>query len=64
MEDTERFLYIFDYGVVVFANYDVIAKSELNPFIKNYAANLVNLDLFEEYRIETDDKLTKSLNQN
>jgi uncharacterized Rmd1/YagE family protein len=27
MEDTGRFLYVFDYGVVVFANYDAQAKS-------------------------------------
>ena len=29
MEDTDRNLYVFDYGVVVFANYHQVAQSEL-----------------------------------
>ena len=29
MEDTERYLYVFDYGVVVFANYHQVSQSEL-----------------------------------
>ncbi len=64
LEDTERYLYVFDYGVVVFANYDVVAKSELISFIKNYATNLVDLDLVEEYRIETDNQLQKVIVKN
>lgn len=59
MEETERYLYVFDYGVVVFANYDVKAKSEFVNFIKNYAVTAVDLNLFEEYRIETDEKSQK-----
>ncbi|TDE44358.1 RMD1 family protein [Flavobacterium rhamnosiphilum] len=59
LEESERYLYVFDYGVVVFANYDAVAKSEFVNFIKNYATTLVDLDLSEEYRIETDDKLQK-----
>lgn len=59
MEETDRYLYVFDYGVVVFANYDALAKSELVSFIKNYATTYVDLDLSEEYRIETDEKLQK-----
>ena len=46
-EDTNRYLYIFDYGIVVFGNYDPVAKSEFLNFIKNYADNLVNLNLFD-----------------
>jgi uncharacterized Rmd1/YagE family protein len=49
---------------VVFANYDAVAKSELISFIKNYATNLVDLDLFEEYRIETDNQLQKVIVKN
>lgn len=64
IEDPNRYLYVFDYGVVVFANYDSVAKSEFISFIKNYAANLVDLDLFEEYRIETDNQLQKVIVKN
>jgi len=59
LEHPNRYLYVFDYGVVVFANYDAVAKSEFVKFIKNYATTLVNLDLSEEYRIETDEKTQK-----
>lgn len=61
LEDTNRFLYVFDYGVVVFGNYDAIAKSEFINFIKNYATNPVNLDLFEEYKILTDKEVSKAI---
>ncbi len=62
--DLNRYFYIFDYGVVVFANYDEIAKSEMILFLKNYASDLVDLNLFEEYRIEVDATQTKSIVKN
>lgn len=55
MEDMGRYLYVFDYGVVVYASYDAVAKSELLSFLKNYATTIVDLDFFEEYRIESDE---------
>ena len=64
LEESKRYLYIFDYGVVVFANYDVVAKSEFVNFIKNYATTLVDIDLSEEYRIETDETLQKVIVKN
>ncbi|UOK42746.1 MULTISPECIES: RMD1 family protein [Flavobacterium] len=54
LTDSNRYLYIFDYGVVVFANYDPIAKSEFLNFVTNYAINPVDLNLSEEYIIKTD----------
>lgn len=59
LEEDNRYLYVFDYGVVVFANYDAIAKSEFINFITNYANALVDQNLSEEYRIETDEHLEK-----
>ncbi|WP_291101280.1 MULTISPECIES: RMD1 family protein [unclassified Flavobacterium] len=64
LTDTNRYLYVFDYGVVVFANYDAVAKSEFIHFVKNYTTTAVNLNLFEEYRIETDEKLHRALVKN
>src|SRR3970282_2391332 len=64
LEENERYLYVFDYGVVVFANYDAVAKSEFVGFIKNYATTLVDLDLSEQYRIETDEKQQKIIVKN
>jgi uncharacterized Rmd1/YagE family protein len=55
-EDKNRYLYIFDYGVVVFGNYDEIAQSELLRFLQSYAEGWLNTDLNEEYYIKLDDK--------
>ncbi|WP_313808445.1 RMD1 family protein [Flavobacterium sp.] len=62
--ENNRFLYLFDYGVVVFANYDAVAKSEFINFVKNYASNPVRLNLSEEYRIEPDNTLLKTIVKN
>lgn len=64
LTENNRYLYVFDYGVVVFANYDAVAKSEFIQFMRNYAITLVNLDLSEEYRIVVDEKLNKILVKN
>ena len=53
-EQTNRYLYVFDYGIVVFGNYDAIAKSEFLNFIKNYSNNLIDLDLTDNYQINID----------
>ena len=36
LPEHDRYVYLFDYGVVVFANYDAVAKSEFLNFIKPY----------------------------
>ena len=64
LTENNRYLYVFDYGVVVFANYDAVAKSEFLHFVKKYATTLVNIDLSEEYRINMDEKLLKVLVKN
>lgn len=64
LTEHNRYLYIFDYGVVVFANFDPVAKSEFLNFAKNYATNLVELNLSEEYRIDIDPKESKPLVKN
>src|SRR5258705_13572928 len=55
----KRYLYIFDYGVVVFANFSVAEKKKVIDFVKNYASTIVDLDLLEEYRIEIDEDIPK-----
>lgn len=64
LTEANRYLYVFDYGVVVFANYNVAAKSDFVQFMKNYATKIVDLDLSEEYRIITDEKTSKILVKN
>lgn len=64
LDDKKRYLYIFDYGVAVLANYTVAEKKELIDFIKNYASTIVDLDLFEEYQIEIDPNISKVVIKN
>src|SRR6478752_363846 len=59
-----RYLYLFDYGVIVLANYDVISKSEFISFIKKYAIIPIDLDLFEEYEIKTEENIERPLVKN
>ena len=62
--DTNRYLYIFDYGVVVFGNYDAVSKSEFLNFVKSYATTLVNPNLFEEYTIVVKETIPKIVVKN
>lgn len=59
-----RYLFIFDYGVVVFANYDTLAKSEFLNFVSQYATDPVDFNLTEEYRIVADEKVNKIIVKN
>jgi required for meiotic nuclear division protein 1 len=60
-EDNKSFLYVFDYGVVVFANYEAVEKSKFIQFVKNYATLEVTENLSEEYFIKEDASITKSV---
>lgn len=64
LKENNRYLYVFDYGVVVFANYDPVSKSEFIQFIKKIATKIVDLDLSEEYKINIDTSLNKILVKN
>ncbi len=60
----KRYLYVFDYGVVVFANYSKPKKDEFIDFIKDYASTNLYLDFVEEYRIEIDESIPKMIIKN
>jgi uncharacterized Rmd1/YagE family protein len=59
-EESNRYLFVMNYGVVVLCNYDEIARSEFLRFVKPYAENWLELDIFEDYAIEIDEKNLKS----
>jgi required for meiotic nuclear division protein 1 len=63
-EDKHRYIYIFDYGVVAFGNYEAVEMSEFLRFIKNYAENWLENDINEEYFVEIDNKNQKILVKN
>jgi required for meiotic nuclear division protein 1 len=63
-ENDSRYLYLFDYGVVVFANYDEISKSEFLRFAKNYGEKWIDADYSEYYKITTEEKRDKHFVKN
>ena len=49
--ETNKYLYIMVYGVVVFINYDDTEKSEFINYIKPYCKNILSEKLSEEFTI-------------
>jgi uncharacterized Rmd1/YagE family protein len=62
--ENNRYLYLFDYGVIVFANYDQKSKKDFINFIKSYATSLVRFKLSEEYLIVTNENSNKIIVEN
>lgn len=62
--ETNRYIYVFDYGVIVLANYDEKAKRALMGFAQSYTSTLIENPLHEEYQIETDAQLASSIVKN
>jgi uncharacterized Rmd1/YagE family protein len=51
--DSDKFIYVFKYGVVSFLNYDEIKISEFIQFITPFCKNFSESKLSEEFEIET-----------
>jgi len=62
--ETNQYLYIFDYGVIVLANYNQLAKTELLAFAMKHTNTSIEAPLFEEYQIETNTELKSSIVKN
>ncbi|WP_333600718.1 RMD1 family protein [Flavobacterium sp.] len=56
--ETNRYLYLFDYGVIVFANYEAAAKTEMLAFAQQYTSTPIQTPLNEEYQVEINTQLT------
>jgi required for meiotic nuclear division protein 1 len=63
-EDKNTYLLIFDYGVVVFANYEVVERSAFLVFLKPYANEWLKSDIYEQYTINVDSKIGKAIVKN
>lgn len=59
LADGQRFLYIFDYGVVVFGHFDEVSKSDFIRFIKPYLQNPLNKEMTEDYEVQVNENLQK-----
>lgn len=62
--ENEKYLYILNYGVVVFAGHSEIEKSELLRFIKAFAENWLDTPLQEEFSIDFNGSTNKFVVQN
>jgi required for meiotic nuclear division protein 1 len=60
-EETGQFLYIFDYGVVVFGHFDALSKSEFIKFLSPYLQNALQQEMTEDYRVEINEQLQKAV---
>ncbi|MEO7175244.1 MAG: RMD1 family protein [Saprospiraceae bacterium] len=49
--DNEQFIYVFEYGVICFINFDEIKISEFIQFIAPHCTNLFETKLIEEFQI-------------
>jgi uncharacterized Rmd1/YagE family protein len=56
---SDRFMYVFKYGVVCFLNHDEIKVGEFMRLINPYCKNFLDNKYQEEYQIETDAKENK-----
>jgi uncharacterized Rmd1/YagE family protein len=59
-KNKNQYIYVFDYGVIVFANYSTLEKHQFVEFIKKFAIEIADLNLFEEYAIEVDKEIIKT----
>jgi len=50
-QDTDRYFYLFSYGVVAFAGFNDLEKSNLLKFIRGYAEDEVKEDYREDFEI-------------
>ena len=57
--DNQRYIYVLNYGIIVFCNYDEVAKSEFLRFVKSYSEHPLEQDIFEDYSIVLDDHAEK-----
>ena len=64
LPEINRFFYVFDYGVVVFANFNAVAKRDLILELKKYTTLPVNLDLSEEYNVAINPEIEKVIVKN
>ena len=51
-EDKHRYLYLFNYGVVVFCNYDEVSQSEFLRFLQPFSDKWLENHITEEYEIK------------
>jgi required for meiotic nuclear division protein 1 len=57
--EPERYLYILNYGVVAFGNYEALGKSELLRFLTTFSELPVIQDFSEDIKLDEDETLKK-----
>jgi required for meiotic nuclear division protein 1 len=62
--ESNQYLYVFDYGVIVFANYDAESKKTLFAFAQKYTTTSIANPLNEEYQIEINPQLNNCIVKN
>jgi required for meiotic nuclear division protein 1 len=59
VQENGRYFYLLGYGVIVFANYDQLAKSEFLRFIKPYMESPLNLEFSDDFDVDVVENVEK-----
>jgi uncharacterized Rmd1/YagE family protein len=59
VQENDKYIYVLNYGVVVFANYNHLEKSNFLRFLKPYLDKPVELEFNEDIEIEFDQNISK-----
>lgn len=62
--ENNRFLYLMHYGVVVFAGYDDISKSDFLRFLRHYSENWIEDYMVEDFLVDLKPDLDKFILKN
>ncbi len=62
--EKDKYLSVFGYGIVVFAGYDEIEKSNLIKFLKEYCEELIETEFKDDFIVELSDNEEIKLNYN
>jgi uncharacterized Rmd1/YagE family protein len=57
--ENDTYLYLLNYGVVIFGNYNKYQKEEFLEYLKQFCTNLLPAPLQEDYTVETDESLDR-----
>ena len=57
--ENQRYIYVLNYGIIVFCNYDEVAKSEFLRFVRDFSEHPLSQDIFEDYSIVIDEHHAK-----
>ena len=63
-QDADKFFYLFNYGVVAFAGFKDLEKSELLKFVRDYSEDPISGDFKDDLQVKIDTSAPLTINYN